>query len=297
MSGIAGIDHVVLAVRDLERARSGWSRLGFTLSPRGRHIGRATANYCVMFASAYLELMGVGARPSSSANEGGDGGVGDDVLADLKAFLGRREGAMRVAFAPRGDLDAVREALSACGCHPSAPKTLGREIALSSGTLVPQFRLIGLSPEDTPGLRSFLCFHENPEMVRRPEWLDHANGVCGLKGIHVLVTETDSLLPSYDRLFGLSQVSATDAIAAVDAGAHRITFMTPDDFLTLYPEIVLDPNFPLPGIVALELETVAREKTAEYLRRNGIAFAELPDGSLAVFEGEANGAILFFSER
>jgi len=58
-NGIAGIDHVIVGVRDLERARVGWTRLGFTLSPRGRHIGQGTANYCIMFASDYVELLGI----------------------------------------------------------------------------------------------------------------------------------------------------------------------------------------------------------------------------------------------
>ena len=57
-SGLAGIDHVVLGVRDLERARMGWTRLGFTLTPRGRHLGQGTANYCIMFARDYVELLG-----------------------------------------------------------------------------------------------------------------------------------------------------------------------------------------------------------------------------------------------
>ena len=50
-SGLAGIDHVVIAVRDLDRARIGWTRLGFTLTPRGRHLGQGTANYCIMFGA------------------------------------------------------------------------------------------------------------------------------------------------------------------------------------------------------------------------------------------------------
>ena len=57
--GIAGLDHVIVGVRDLERARLGWTRLGFTLSSRGRHIGQGTANYCIMFRSDYVELLGV----------------------------------------------------------------------------------------------------------------------------------------------------------------------------------------------------------------------------------------------
>ncbi|TMK28796.1 MAG: VOC family protein, partial [Alphaproteobacteria bacterium] len=57
-NGIAGIDHVIIGVRDLERARMGWTRLGFTLTPRGRHLGQGTANYCIMFPRDYLELLG-----------------------------------------------------------------------------------------------------------------------------------------------------------------------------------------------------------------------------------------------
>lgn len=47
---LAGIDHVLVGVHDLEAARRTYRHLGFTVSPRGRHIGWGTANYCVMFA-------------------------------------------------------------------------------------------------------------------------------------------------------------------------------------------------------------------------------------------------------
>ena len=65
-NGIAGIDHVIIGVRDLERARMGWTRLGFTLTPRGRHIGQGTANYCIMFPCYYLELLGFVERDDHS---------------------------------------------------------------------------------------------------------------------------------------------------------------------------------------------------------------------------------------
>jgi len=52
--GILGIDHTLVGVADLDQAGMAWTRLGFTLSPRGRHIGWGTANYCVMFARDYI---------------------------------------------------------------------------------------------------------------------------------------------------------------------------------------------------------------------------------------------------
>ena len=44
-SAIAGIDHTLVGVRDLEAARAAWEKIGLRLTPRGRHIGWGTGNY------------------------------------------------------------------------------------------------------------------------------------------------------------------------------------------------------------------------------------------------------------
>ena len=64
----------------------------------------------------------------------------------------------------------------------------------------------------------------------------------------------------------------------------------------MHPGIDLDPGFALPGIVSLELCVEQRGTTADYFEQRPIAVDELPDGSLVVPAGEANGAILLFSE-
>jgi Glyoxalase-like domain len=281
-NGIAGIDHVIIGVRDLERARLGWSRLGFTLSPRGRHIGQGTANYCIMFPSDYLELLGI-VDPN-------------DFVRRLDAFLVRREGVMATAFAPTGGTEEVRSALLGLQLHPSEPRPLGRQLELPEGTVVPRFSLLSFPPEETPGLDSFICAHLTPELMRRPEWLIHPNGVRGLKGIHVLVQSTAELLEPYDRLFGIQQVTTTDAVACVHVGRQRIVFSTPDDFSTMHPALDLDRDFPLPGTISLELAVERRDDTVDYLTRWQIAFDEMPDGSLVVPPREASGVMLFFSE-
>src|SRR5262245_3518969 len=209
-SGIAGIDHVIVGVRDLERARIGWNRLGFTLSPRGRHIGQGTANYCIMFPSDHVELLGI-VDP-------------DDYVQRLDAFLARREGPMATAFAPIETPEQVRTALLGLQLHPSEPRLLGRQLELPEGTVVPRFSLISMPPDETPGLDSFICAHLTPDLMRRPEWLRHPNGVHGLKGIHVLVENTAALLQPYDRLFGIPQVTTTDAVASIHVGPHHIVF-------------------------------------------------------------------------
>lgn len=281
--GIAGIDHVIVGVRDLEGARTAWSRLGFTLSPRGRHIGQGTANYCIMFPSDYLEILGIVDMANS--------------VERLNAFLARREGPMAAAFAPAGTPDEARAALLRRQLHPSEPRPLARRIELAEGTATPRFSLISLPPQETPGLDSFLCGHLTPELMRRPEWLVHANGANRLNAVYVLVDSTASLLPAYDRLLGIVRVTTTDAVAAVHVGRQRIVFGTPDDFQTMHPGLALDREFPLPGITALELGVERLEPAVDHLTRASIDFIRMSDGDLVVPAREATGTIVLFTER
>lgn len=280
-TGVAGIDHVIIAVRDLGQARQDWTRLGFTLTPRGRHIGQGTANYCIMFPGEYVELFGI-VDPT-------------DFVQQLDSFLTQREGLMAVAFAAASAPEEARAALLRRQLHPSEPRPLDRRLELPEGAVALRFSLISLPPDEAPGLDCFICSHLTPELMRRPEWLRHPNGAVGFTGIHVLVEDTTGLLEPYDRLFGIQRVTTTDAVARVEVGPYRIVFSTPDDFSAMHPPLDVG-HVPLPGIVALELGVQSIANTADYLARQQVPFDEMPGGGLVVGAKEANGAILFFSQ-
>lgn len=281
-NGIAGIDHVIVGVRNLERARLGWMRLGFTLTPRGRHIGQGTANYCIMFRRDYIELLGFVER--------------DEYGHRLESFLAKREGPMSVAFAPVRNAGATRETLLGIGLHPGEPRALGRALELPEGAVVPRFTLLTVPPEETPALDCFVCGHLTPELVRRPSWLSHSNGTSGIKSVSLLVADPRALKSAYARLAGAEQVIGGAGSLAVKLGRHRLTFTTADRFRATHPGIVIPTDFPMPGIVALELAVRSRKRTASYLQKEGVVFDELPDGRLAVAPGEANGTIIIFAD-
>src|SRR5579862_461263 len=270
-NGIAGLDHVIVGVRNLERARLGWMRLGFTLTPRGRHIGQGTANYCIMFRRDYIELLGFVER--------------DEYGHRLESFLAKREGPMSVAFAPARNVAATRDALAGLGFHPSEPRALGRALELPEGAVVPRFTLLTIPPGDIPALDCFVCGHLTPELVRRPRWLSHPNGVSGIKTVHLLVADPGALERDYARLAGAEQVTATQGTLAAKIGRHRLSFTTIERFRETHPGVAVPADFPLPGIVALELAVRSRKRTATYLQKAGVIFDELPDGRLAVAPG------------
>jgi hypothetical protein len=276
---LSGIDHVIIAVNDLERARLTWERLGFTLTPRGRHLEKGTGNYCIMFERDYLELMGV---VDTRQDTGG-----------LDEFLAHGEGPRGLAFATRAGDETAAE-LARRGLHPTAPRDLTRQLELPEGTVLPRFRLVSLPPEETPALMSFICQHRTPELVRRPDWLRHANGIVGIAGVAVLVESTKPLGAAYDKLFPAG-VTTTDQVLVVHAGRHRLTFAAPDDFAALYPEIEPGVRRPLPAMAAVRFLSRDLALTADHFARWQVAHEETRDGTILVPPSAANGTLLVVS--
>src|SRR5262249_30644405 len=192
-----------IGVRDLEEARARFESLGFTLTPRGRHIGWGTANYCIMLEAGYVELLGI-VDPAQFTNH-------------LDRFLAQREGLMGLAFSA-GDAAALSVALAGAGFHPEGPKDLKRYLELPDGDVLPGFRLVFLPPEELPDLRGFFCEHLSPEIVRRPEWLAHENGARRLAGLTVASDQPSSLAEPYARLFGAAAVRAAAGSVEVETG-------------------------------------------------------------------------------
>lgn len=58
MSGLV-VDHVLIAVPDLDAAEAAAGRLGLPVGPGGRHPGWGTANRIVPLGGAYVELVAV----------------------------------------------------------------------------------------------------------------------------------------------------------------------------------------------------------------------------------------------
>ena len=210
MPASSGLDHIIIGVADLEASAALWRRLGFTVTPRGRHIGWGTANYCIMFPDDYVELLGI-LDP-------------EQYVYGLDRFLeDKGEGLLGLALATQ-EPEAVYRALEGIGQAGDPPKDLARLLELPEGTVTPRFHLVYPRDPDAFGFSTFFCKHLTPDLVRRADWLTHPNGATGFREIALRVPDPGRLVSSYEAVFGPGTVAEVDGGLRVSAGSTSLRF-------------------------------------------------------------------------
>ncbi len=262
MTAVTGIDHAIVGVRDLEQARAAWQRLGFAVTPRGRHVGWGTANYCIMFPADYVELLGI-VDPAQD-------------LHGLDAFLADREGVLALALAA-ADADAAHAQLRDAGVAAEPPQDLARILDLPEGEVRPAFRVVHPAATAALGQRLFVCQHLTPELMRRPGWLRHANGARRLVAVTAAVADPAALEAAYHALFGGDAVSLGDDGLTVRMGSASCYF---------------GPAEPgVEGMLGIAVEVADLEAAADILARAGIRWSRSA-GRVDVDPRDATGVAL-----
>jgi catechol 2,3-dioxygenase-like lactoylglutathione lyase family enzyme len=195
------LDHVVIAVANLDAAVRDYRGLGFTAQIGGRHPGRTSHNALVVFEDgAYLELI---AWP-----EPGPAERWYNVLAAHGAGL------MDFALIPEDVPRAIAEA-KARGLALSGP--------IDGGRVRPDGRELRWRTARQPTFDlPFLCGDVTPREWRVPggENAKHANGARGISQVSVCVADLSASTARYAALLG------TDAGEAIEAGDCRIILST-----------------------------------------------------------------------
>ncbi|MCG8324794.1 MAG: VOC family protein [Thiotrichales bacterium] len=277
---IAGLDHVLVGADDLDACAETWARLGFTLTPPGRHLGRQTGNTCIMFARDYVELLGI-VDPGQPESE------------NVRILRRMGEGLIAAALATT-DAAATHAGFAAAGLDPPAVADLTRIVERPDGPAETRFKLVQLAPERTPEFRLFVCGHETPELIRHPDWLAHANGATGLSSLTVAVAAPEALQPALAAVFGAASLTVTDEMLTVFVGAHRLLYVRPEDLAALYPDTEAPAGPAVAKGAAVSFQVADIDATADYLEAAGVAFEEPFPGHLHVPPAEAGNVIVEF---
>lgn len=273
---LAGIDHVVILTRDLERAHETYARLGFTLTPRGYH-SLGSQNHCIMFERDYIELMAV-PKPHPA-------------LQYFSDFLAKGEGLAAIALAT-DDAEAAHAELGAAGIAADPPLDFSRPVKLADGTRDAAFRIVQLPAAQTPGCRTFLCQHFTRELVWRPEYRLHPLGAHAIAAIAVITDELHDSAARYGAVFD-DRPTPIDEGLLVQSGAAPIALASRWKLGHRLDGVGL-PLRAKPLVAALFIRVADRAHARNQLRRGGFSPVALRDGSYAVNAEEACGVTLVF---
>ena len=200
-----GIDHTVIAVRDLDAAGDTFTRMGFTLTPRGFHT-LGSQNHCVMLGQDYVELIWLPPDLKMKARH---------FIAD---FLDRGEGVAALALKTNNAAAAHAE-LAQAGLDPTRPMHFSRPVDLPEGRRDAAFRTLDIGRKHSPAGRMFLCQHLTPERVWRAEHQRHLNGATALAAVAVIARDVGLLARRYARIFDCEPTEIAEGLLVETGGA------------------------------------------------------------------------------
>ncbi len=184
------LDHLILAVRDLDGAEAAYTRLlGRRSSWRGEHPAAGTANVLFRLDNCYVELL-------AATGEG-------PIAAWLSQHLDAHgEGVAGLAFGTP-DAEACYAEWKERGLDPAPPQPgLGRDH--ESGAFR-EWTNVHLPPSQTRGVLVFAIEHRSPADIlpEAPLWTDAESAVSGLDHVVVMSRDPDATRALYADALGL----------------------------------------------------------------------------------------------
>ncbi len=280
------IDHLVLAVRDLDAARATFQRLGFTLTPVSRHPF-GTMNSLAQFGGSFLELLAVAEPAAIPAGDGTHFSFG----AFNRDYLEGGEG-LSMLVLKSGDAAADRADFAAHDLRVYEPFGFERVATGPDGTeRKVAFSLTFASDSRLRRAGFFTCQHHYPENFWKAEFQRHANGALNIASA-VLVTRDPADFHEFLTHFsGQREITATSFGVSFDLGdGSRVEVLSPLGFKAFFGEEVQpDPR----RFLGWRVKVADLGAVAALFTENRVSFSAVA-GALVVPSAAAHGAALAF---
>jgi hypothetical protein len=261
-----GLDHLVLAVADLDVAGEHYRRMGFEVGPLNLHPW-GTRNRLVQFPGAFLELIASGDGASPVPPPGSF-----SFAFFVRDFIARHGEGLAMLVLESRDAEADRLAFDAAGIGGFAPFFFERRGKRPDGsdTRVAFTMAFAAAPEITQA-GFFACQHHEPQNFWAAPLQRHENGAEGIKGVTLLAERPARHIPFFEAFSGAAVVCAGERNVAIMTPRGAIEIMTPAcfrDVLGIEPGIALDEG---PRLAAFKVRAPA-EGVARHLGGAGIPF-------------------------
>lgn len=277
---VKGLDHVVVMVDGIDAAEAAYRRLGFQVQPRGFHRKLGTANHLMIFDKDYFEILGI---------------VEDtEFNAERRAWLKNGGGLANVALATDG-ADLAFDAFRKAGLQPDAPLFFDRAVEVGGKMEHAKFRTVRIPKTNMPVVGFFVCEHQTPQFVYRPEWAKHPNGARGISGVTVIAEDPAKWTAELEKYFGPGSARREGDGLVANTGTQPVRYLTRKDYAARYPGV--EPVRPgdHPALLSVRVDSLAACEAL--LVRNGVRIVKPDPGRLIVPPSEAAHLTLEFAER
>jgi len=184
------IDHVMIAVPELDRGIDAYTRLGFSVQPGGVHPGVGTHNAIAFNEEDYLELIAIRDRDQYARRNPWSG------LAELI----EHGGGLCYLIVQSDDLAADVVAMRARGVEVGELAEGNRRTPSGDER---RWKLAMLGPRNP--LPVFFIQHITPLTERRPAGAGHPNGVYRTERAYIAVSDLAVAVDTYSRVLGMAK--------------------------------------------------------------------------------------------
>jgi hypothetical protein len=286
---VRGIDHLVLAVRDLDAARTRYAAWGFTLTPRAQHPF-GTANSLVQLDGNFLELLAIDdpARIPPAAPSG------FSFAAFSREFLARREGFEMLVFESR-DARADQAAFAAAGLDAQPVFDFSRDARLPDGsTARVGFSLAFVTDARVPEAAFFTCQQHAPQHFWKPGFQRHANTARQVVEVVLVAPEPAALRDLFAGLQSAEAVTATLDGLSVTTARGALSVVTPAAFARRFPGLAATSAPATPHLAAFRLRVGDLAAAEAAIRASGTPLHRAP-GALRIAAQDAFGCVVEFA--
>jgi catechol 2,3-dioxygenase-like lactoylglutathione lyase family enzyme len=277
-----GIDHLVLCVNDLDRARTAYAALGFTTTPPAAHPF-GTGNSLVQLQGNFLELLAIIDESKISIPTAEQFSFGDFN----RKFLSGREGMSMLVFEGHDAIGDQAE-FAEKGLQTYDVFDFERQATLPEGeTVTVGFSLAFVTEPTMPDVTFFTCQQHAPEYFWKPEFQRHENGAVAITEVIMVAKDPNRLEVIHHAMQGAGAVSSTGDVSRVETARGEVAILSPERFTARFdcpPPGPDGPHFAAYRISVRDLakaETILARNTVKF-RRAGSTLQIDPDATFGV---------------
>ncbi|WP_321340133.1 VOC family protein [uncultured Cohaesibacter sp.] len=227
---LRGVDHIVVAVRDLEAARALYAALGFTVTPTFHHpFGTQSAH--VQLEGTFLELLAIEDETLMPPQ-----GEGEFSFARFNlAFLEKRQGASMLVLRSC-DRAADLEAFKALGLRTFPPFDFGRKAEWPDGREAEVGFALGFV-QDPLMMETgfFVCQHKHPpELFWKKQFQTHRNGARNLASVLFVAHNPSDHHEFLGGFSGQRVMRSSSAGVMMDIDGSDLQLLTPSACKAFY---------------------------------------------------------------